>query len=268
MFRLSSMLTSGCVCFGVLAVSSNFASAQTPPTASPTSVLFEDDFDDAAVASTAAVADAWNVRNREGGSIESVDGHLKIIAGGADWANFHLMTPVRPAFDIFSYPLTIALEGIKITANDLPAELATLRLTLSPDAKPEYASPTGISVSVNGANRVRLGYKVDVANKDPDSANNLVYKDLPGAVSGLRVTFSAEAYDLRVSHLDASGNPTMTPFTGRWASKGPGLTKEAWGGSGGGSLILLGQRAKVDNAAATATFEIDAVRVSSGDGAK
>ena len=235
--------------------------------------MFVDDFAAGPVtAAGPAAAGFWTVRGANGTFATKESGALKLqSAGPAEWANLHLISAVKPEFNFLDRPLTFSLDEVAITASEgVPPDKATMRFSVTPAVTQEWVGDTGVSVSVNAARRVRLGYKVATPQKDPDSANLLVEQTLPGDVTGIDLTLDADGYALVARHKDEQGQPSVQPFTanGKWSDKGPGLTKESWGG-GGAAVMFLAQRGKIDppTDAHAATVTLASFKVTPGPAA-
>ncbi|HEV7300350.1 MAG TPA: hypothetical protein VGN72_13365 [Tepidisphaeraceae bacterium] len=232
--------------------------------------VFIDDFTTGPVTDAgASAAGFWTVRAPQGAFATKSDGVLKLeSAGPAQWANLHLISALRPDFNFFARPLTFSLEDLAVTASEgVPPERATMRFSVTPAVTQEWLGDTGVSLSLNAARRLRLGYKVATPQKDPDSANMLVEHTFAGDVTGIDVTLDADGYALAVRHKDERGEPAATPFTtsGKWTDKGPGLTKDSWGGDGS-AVMLLAQRGQIDPPADTnaAVITLSAFKVNLG----
>ncbi len=230
--------------------------------------VFVDSFDDAAVAEAGDAKDFWTASGR--GTAEQVDGKLVLTTTGAEYANQHLFGPVLPELNFLVRPLTFRVDGIALGGTAAPPERQVFRFTLAPVAETEYRTLDALGLDLRGDGMLRLGYKLDTAEKDPAGANVLVQKKFDGPVTGFDLTLRPDGYTLLVRHVAADQSAATETFAGKYADAGPGLSVATWGDHAGGrtgsAIVLLAQRAPTGDDAHTATVTLDEVRVTTGEG--
>jgi len=217
------------------------------PTTAPSSSAggLDDTFDDGKPAELKG-RPVWTVRGGDPKSIAAErDGTLILTCDGpAEYVNRHLVAAPRPELNFAARgPVTLTFEGLAF-GGTAPATSQVMRLSLvtgGPANATEYLSTGGVGLAVHGTGRVRLGYKVDTPDRDPDGGHILFDKSFDRPPESADVRLDATGYELTLRFADARAPVT---HKAKWADMGPGLTAAALGGDAGPSLVLLGQRSK------------------------
>lgn len=213
--------------------------------------ILDDPFDNAVAADNADQIGFWTLKSGPAEAFTEAEGRLTVEATGKEYANRHLLSPLMPALDFTRHPLVLEVAGLEIGGTDGSGQTTQIfRVSLLPTSDTEYRVATGLSISMTRDGRVRLGYKIDTPDKDPDSVNTLIDRTFSAVPTGFLLRLDPEGYALTLRMPESHDRPEIQ-MQGRFVDRGPGFSEEAWPADTGATLVLQAQKARGSNDDAT-----------------
>jgi hypothetical protein len=204
-------------------------------------------------------AEKWG----HGSDVKRRGGKLVLFGTGDRYGGAAVISRRGGGFDFFASPVTVTAAGITFQGKGTSPDRRVLRLAFCSEQRTGYWARDAVNLSVSGDRRVRLGYKLDQPPRDPEAVFPLLDTHVPGDVTGFTLTLDGRGYRLAVVHKGPLGKDVVTPYEGKFANKGPGLKREAWGAAGNGhSCLSLSAQQLRGEAGQSVTVEVGSLTVS------